>query len=147
MNASNEALNLISEVLESVRDLGVKGVTVALQNARTGKLSISDKNVDFTLRMVSGYYKIPIEEMINSNSKTGKRKIALAFSVYYLHNTFLYSLGDLNQIMRRHKSWLSKLNKMIVASMTTNNAIAEAKKKFDTEINLFIKKIEKNGKG
>ena len=140
MQASNEALNLISEVLESVRDLGVKGVTVALQNARSEKLSINDKNVDFTLRMVSSYYKIPVNEMINSNSKTGKRKIALAFAVYYLHNTFMYSLGDLHNVIKRHKSWLSKLNKMIMAELLKNNSIAEAKKKFDAEINSFLNK-------
>jgi hypothetical protein len=140
MQANDEAFNLISEVLESVRDLGVKGVTVALQNARSGSLSINDKNVSFTLQMVSNHYKIPVIEMINSNSKTGKRKIALAFSVYYLHNTFLYSLGDLCNIVKRHKSWLSKLNKMIVQEISKNNSIGEAKKKFDSEINIFLNK-------
>lgn len=143
MATSVESLNLINELLESVRDLGVKGVTTLLQNARGNTLTIGDKNVDFVLRAVSNYYKIPAEEIIYSKNKLVKRKIALAFSVYYLHNTFQYSLSSMNHLFRRDKALLSRLNAMIKNELKKHNEkIFEAKVKLDNEVNNYINNKE-----
>ena len=108
-----DSLNLINELLESLKDLGVEGVTTILQNARSKTLTLNDKNVEFTLKMVSNHYKRPMEEFIKTRSRDGRRRNAIAFCIYYLHNEFDYSFGQLQYIFGMDKSWLSRLNAMI----------------------------------
>jgi len=138
-----DSLNLINELLESLKDLGVEGVTTILQNARTKTLTLNDKNVEFTLKMVSNHYKRPMEEFIKTRSRDGRRRNAIAFCIYYLHNEFDYSFGQLQYIFGMDKSWLSRLNAMIKNDgKRRGSANYEVKQKFD----LIIKEY-KNSKG
>jgi len=138
-----DSLNLINELLESLKDLGVEGVTTILQNARTKTLTLNDKNVEFTLKMVSNHYKRPMEDFIKTRSRDGRRRNAIAFCIYYLHNEFDYSFGQLQYIFRMDKSWLSRLNAMIKNDgKRRGSANYEVKQNFD----LIIKEY-KNSKG
>lgn len=142
MANSFESLNLINELLESLKDLGVEGVTTVLQNARSKTLTY-DKDVEFTLKMVSNHYKRPMEEFINTRSRDGRRRNAIAFCVYYLKNDFNYSLGQLQYVFKMDKSWLSRLNAMIKKDgKRKGSSNYEVKQKFD----LIIKEY-KNIKG
>tara|TARA_R110000868_G_scaffold45623_4_gene151257 strand:- start:246 stop:677 length:432 start_codon:yes stop_codon:yes gene_type:complete len=138
-----DSLNLINELLESLKDLGVEGVTTILQNARSKTLTLNDKNVEFTLKMVSNHYKRPMEEFIKTRSRDGRRRNAIAFCIYYLHNEFDYSFGQLQYIFGMDKSWLSRLNAMIKNDgKRRGSANYEVKQKFD-----LIIKDYKNSKG
>jgi len=143
MANSFESLNLINELLESLKDLGVEGVTTVLQNARSKTLTLNDKNVEFTLKMVSNHYKRPMEEFIKTRSRDGRRRNAIAFCIYYLHNEFDYSFGQLQYIFGMDKSWLSRLNTMIKNDgKRKGSSNYEVKQKFD-----LIIKDYKNSKG
>jgi hypothetical protein len=138
-----DSLNLINELLESLKDLGVEGVTTILQNARSKTLTLNDKNVEFTLKMVSNHYKRPMEDFIKTRSRDGRRRNAIAFCIYYLHNEFDYSFGQLQYIFGMDKSWLSRLNAMIKNDgKRRGSANYEVKQKFD-----LIIKDYKNSKG
>ena len=143
MANSFESVNLISELLESLKDLGVEGVTTVLQNARSKTLTLNDENVEFILKMVSNHYKKPMESFINTRSRDGKRRNAIAFCVYYLHNEFHYSFGQLQYVFKMDKSWLSRLNAMIKKDgKRKGSSNYEVKQKFDSII-----KDYKNTKG
>ena len=143
MANSFESLNLINELLESLKDLGVEGVTTVLQNARSKTLTLNDSNVEFTLKMVSNHYKRPMEEFINTRSRDGRRRNAIAFCIYYLHNEFHYSFGQLQYVFKMDKSWLSRLNAMIKKDgKRKGSSNYEVKQKFDSII-----KDYKNTKG
>lgn len=139
----NEAVNLISEILTCVKHLGVKGVTTLLENARSKTLSVVDDDVEFVFKMVSSHFLIPIDEIVNSKSKVVKRRIALAFSIYYLHNNFQYSYRELSTLFKRDKSRLSRLNTMIKNEVGKKKSnLHDAKLKFDFLVNNYINKKE-----
>lgn len=146
MANSFESLNLINELLESLKDIGVEGVTTVLQNARSKTLTLNDANVEFTLKMVSNHYKRPMEEFINTRSRDGKRRNAIAFCVYYLHNDFKYSFGQLQYVFKMDKSWLSRLNSLIKKDGKRKNSVNyEVKNKFDSIIKDYITQKENYG--
>jgi hypothetical protein len=139
----NESINLLSEILTCVKHLGVKGVTTLLENARSKTLSVVDENVEFVFKMVSNHFLIPIDEIVNSKSKVVKRRIALAFSIYYLHNNFQYSYRELSTLFKRDKSRLSRLNTMIKNEVGKKKSnLHDAKLKFDFLVNNYINKKE-----
>ena len=139
----NESINLLSEILTCVKHLGVKGVTTLLENARSKTLSVVDENVEFVFKMVSNHFLIPIDEIVNSKSKVVKRRIALAFCIYYLHNNFQYSYRELCTLFKRDKSRLSRLNTMIKNEVGKKKSnLHDAKLKFDFLVNNYINKKE-----
>ena len=147
MANSFESLNLINELLESLKDLGVEGVTTVLQNARSKTLTLNDSNVEFTLKMVSNHYKRPMEEFINTRSRDGRRRNAIAFCIYYLHNEFHYSFGQLQYVFKMDKSWLSRLNSTIKNDgKRRGNVNYEVKQKFDSIIKEYKTQKENYGK-
>jgi|LakMenE27Jul10ns_1017307.scaffolds.fasta_scaffold01817_2 hypothetical protein len=139
----NESLELLNEILVCVKHIGVKGVTTLLENARSKTLSVVDDNVEFVFKMVSGHYLIPIDEIVNSKSKVVKKRIALAFSIYYLHNNFQYSYRELSTLFKRDKSRLSRLNTMIKTEIGKKKSnLHDAKLKFDFLVNNYLNKKE-----
>ena len=143
MANSFESINLVNELLESLKDIGVEGVTTVLRNARSKTLTLNDKNVEFTMQMVSNHYKRTMDEFINTRTRDARRKNAIAFCVYFLHNEFHYSFGQLQYIFKMDKSWLSRLNNKIKKEGKRKGSVNfEAKEKFD----LIIKEY-KNKKG
>lgn len=138
------SIQLINEVLNSVRDLGVDGTIVALQNARSGTITLSNESVDFTLKMVSNHFKYIVEDIVNSRIKSTGKKLAVGFVVYYLHNTFGFSLGDLQPVLKRHKSQLSRLNAWIKGRIEKKSeGLVSVKTKFDLEVSTFCLKNKK----
>ena len=98
--ASKET-DLLQEILRSIEVLGVIETSNALKIARNKSLSLEDKRIEFVLKMVSSNYNIPIEEIINSHSKSTKRMFALKFAIFYLYVSFQISLGTLKLIFKR----------------------------------------------
>jgi hypothetical protein len=134
--------DLIQELLKSVEALGIDATTNALKMARTNSLTLQDKRVEFVLNMVSQNYIFPIEEIINSHSKSNRRVLALKFSIYYLYEVFDISFGDLKLIFKRDKSLLSRSAKEIREMIKTNPSILNVKNRFDLLITDF--KIKNN---
>lgn len=134
--------DLIQELLKSVEALGIDATTNALKMARTNSLTLQDKRVEFVLNMVSQNYIFPIEEIINSHSKSNRRVLALKFSIYYLYEVFDISFGDLKLIFKRDKSLLSRSAKEIREMIKTNPSIINVKNRFDLLITDF--KIKNN---
>jgi chromosomal replication initiation ATPase DnaA len=133
---------LLDELLDGVKHLGVKGVTTLLQNARSKTLSVVDKNVEFVFNMVSNHYLIPIDEIVG-RSKVVKKRIALAFCIYYLHNNFQYSYSEISNLFKRDKSRLSRMNTMIKNEIgKKKSTINEAKLKFDFLVNNYLNQKE-----
>jgi chromosomal replication initiation ATPase DnaA len=133
---------LLDELLDGVKHLGVKGVTTLLQNARSKTLSAVDKNVEFVFNMVSNHYLIPIDEIVG-RSKVVKKRIALAFCIYYLHNNFQYSYSEISNLFKRDKSRLSRMNTMIKNEIgKKKSTINEAKLKFDFLVNNYLNQKE-----
>jgi len=133
---------LLDELLDGVKHLGVKGVTTLLQNARSKTLSAVDKNVEFVFNMVSNHYLIPIDEIVG-RSKVVKKRIALAFCIYYLHNNFQYSYTEISNLFKRDKSRLSRMNTMIKNEIgKKKSTINEAKLKFDFLVNNYLNQKE-----
>jgi chromosomal replication initiation ATPase DnaA len=133
---------LLDELLDGVKHLGVKGVTTLLQNARSKTLSTVDKNVEFVFNMVSNHYLIPIDEIVG-RSKVVKKRIALAFCIYYLHNNFQYSYSEISNLFKRDKSRLSRMNTMIKNEIgKKKSTINEAKLKFDFLVNNYLNQKE-----
>jgi hypothetical protein len=123
--------DLIQELLKSVEVLGVDATTNALKIARSNTLSLSDKRVEFVLKMVSDHYVKTIDDIINSHSKSTGRIFALKFAIYYLYEVFDFSFGDLKMIFKRDKSLLSRSTKDIKMLVETNVNIMKVKNKFD----------------
>ena len=117
--ASKET-DLLQEILRSIEVLGVIETSNALKIARNKSLSLEDKRIEFVLKMVSSNYNIPIEEIINSHSKSTKRMFALKFAIFYLYDSFQISLGTLKLIFKRDKSLLSRSNKQMKSFFVTN---------------------------
>jgi hypothetical protein len=69
--------------------------------------------------------------MVSLKNHSHKRKIALAFSVYYLHNQG-YSFGTMKKVFNRSRSRLSRLNTMIEEMIDTGDKyVIETKKELD----------------
>jgi hypothetical protein len=134
--------DLIQELLKSVETLGIDATTNVLKMARTNSLTLQDKRVEFVLNMVSQNYIFPIEEIINSHSKSNRRVLALKFSIYYLYEVFDISFGELKLIFKRDKSLLSRSAKEIREMIKTNPSILNVKNRFDLLITDF--KIKNN---
>lgn len=104
----NKAINLLEQLLKTVEGLGIDETTKLLVSGTEDSLNLSDNRVDFVLKIVSVEFKIPIPEMINSYSKSTKRKFAIMFGVYYLHGNFGISFGDLSKLYQRDKGLLCR---------------------------------------
>ena len=138
MPASEQTITLLSVFSEAVRDLGEKQVVAVLQNARCKTVTIKDPNVDFVLKMVANHYKLQVDEMLYGSSRSGKRKLALCFSLFYLHKVFSYSFGELRFLFKKHKSQLSRWNKMIESGLADKaSGIFSQKERFDLAINSY----------
>jgi len=130
-------VDLIHELLKSVEVLGVEATTDALKIARTNTLTLQDKRVDFVLKMVSSHYMMPVQEIINSRSKSIKRVLALKFSIHYLYEVFGFSFGELKLFFKRDKALLSRSNKELKQMSDSNSAVKNIKNKFDLIITDF----------
>lgn len=137
MSKNSEPSLLFLELYESVKQIGLKGVTTILQNSRSGSVTISNEDIDFVVKMVSNHYLIPVEEIISGKNKSVKKRLALGFASYYLNNVFGYTLRELEQKLKKDKATLSRFNKWITE---------ELKKKktshYHDANNLFMIKIE-----
>lgn len=143
MSSKTEPSLLFYELYESIKQIGIKGVTTILQNTRKGAVRISDDDVDFVVKMVSNHYLIPVEEIISGTNKSLKKRLALGFASYYLNNVFGYTLRDLEKKMRKDKATLSRFNKWISQELIKKKA-----SHYHDANNLFMIKIEtyKNNK-
>ena len=139
--ASKET-DLLQEILRSIEVLGVIETSNALKIARNKSLSLEDKRIEFVLKIVSSNYNIPIEEIINSHSKSTKRMFALKFAIFYLYDSFQISLGTLKLIFKRDKSLLSRSNKQMKSFFENDKYVIDLKNKFDLMITDF--KIQNN---
>ena len=137
MSTKTEPSLLFFELYESIKQIGVKGVTTILQNTRKGAVRISDNDVDFVVKMVSNHYLIPVEEIISGTNKSLKKRLALGFASYYLNNVFGYTLRDLEKKMKKDKATLSRLNKLISEELSKKKA-----SHYHDANNLFMIKIE-----
>lgn len=138
----NTEKDLISELLKSVEVLGVDATTNILKVSRTNTLTLQDKRVDFILKMVSNHFLHTIDEIINSNTKSYKKALAIKFSIYYLYESFDFSFTELKLFFKRDKSLLSRFNKEIKELAKTNSVIKETKNKFDLLVTDF--KLQNN---
>ncbi len=107
-NNNNNSLALLEAFLKTVAELGVEETTKLLYSSQGSTLTLSDKRVEFVLRTVSAEFKIPIDEMIYSYSKSTKRKFSIMFGIYYLHGHFGISFGDLQKLYKRDKGLLCR---------------------------------------
>lgn len=129
--------DLLHELFKSVEVLGVSETTKALKIARDSVLTFQDHRVDFVLKMVCGKYNLSVDEMIYTHTKSIKRVLALKFCTYYLYEHFEISYKDLESIMKRDKSLLSRQTKELKADFVTNNSMKEIKSKFDLLVKDF----------
>jgi len=143
MSKNSESSVLFLELYESIKQIGLKGVTTILQNSRSGAVTISNEDVDFVIKMVSNHYLVPIDEIISGKNKSVKKRLALGFASYYLNSVFGYTFRELEQKLKKDKATLNRLNKFISVELS--------KKKishYHDANNLFLIKIEtyKNNK-
>ena len=132
MNTDNTALLLIT-LTDSIRELGSDGVVAILRNARQGYL---DETVDKVVKEIANYHKLSAEDMVSLKNHSHKRKIALGFCVYYLHNQG-YSFGTMKKVFNRSRSRLSRLNTMIEEMIDNGDKyVIETKKELDKIIKL-----------
>lgn len=129
--------DLIQELFKSVEALGIDGTTNALKIARSKSLILEDRRVEFVLNMISTHYNIPIEEIINTHTKSTKRMLALKFAIYFLYERFDISFGDLRQVFKRHKSLLSRNTKEMRAMIMENEHVKNLCNRFDIMITDF----------
>jgi hypothetical protein len=137
MAKNSEPSMLFFELYESVKQIGVQGVTTILQNSRSGSVTISDEDVDFVIKMVSNHYLIPIEEIISGTNKSLKKRLALGFASYYLNNVFRYTLRELENKLKKDKATLSRVNKWITEELKKKKA-----SHYHDADSLFMIKIE-----
>lgn len=138
-------LTLIEQLMKAVDDLGVETTTKVLQSAQNKTLSLMDKRVEFVLKMVSNEFAMPIEEMINSYSRSTKRKFSIMFGVYYLHGHFDISFGDLNLLYKRDKALLCRyfhIIRNLSKGEPSERALIKYRDKFDLLVTEF--KISNN---
>lgn len=139
MIATNESVILFSELAESVKALGATAVTNILQKARSGSVSLEDKNIDMIINMVCDHYHLTYDKMITSQNKSYTRQLAIAFSTFYLHRYFGYSLSDLSLVFRRHKSQLSRASNRVKSEIESENGVIyETSKIFLLKVNTHI---------
>ena len=140
-------IQLIEQLLRTVESLGIDETAKLLASAESSSLSLADKRVEFVLKMISVEFRIPIEEMINSYSKSTKRKFSIMFGVYYLHGSFQISFGDLEKIYKRNKGLLCRYYhqiKKLSHSNSDQKTMVKYRDKFDLIITDFT--INKNNK-
>ena len=138
-------LTLIETFLRSVEDLGVESTIKALQTAQGNALTLQDKRVEFVLKMVANEFQMPIEEMINSYSRSTKRKFSIMFGVYYLHGHFGISFGELNMLYKRDKALLCRYFH-IVKSLKRNEPSEKALLKYRDKFDLLVTDFTINNK-
>lgn len=138
----NTEKDLITELLKSVEVLGVDATTNILKVSRTNTLTLQDKRVEFVLKMVSNHFMHTIDDIINSNTKSYKKALAIKFSIYYLYESFNFSFTELKLFFKRDKSLLSRFNKEIKELSKTNDVIKKTMNKFDLLITDF--KLQNN---
>lgn len=126
----NSVVPLFEFLLKSVKHFGVEQTTHIIKTALTKQLTFKNKDVDFVFKMVCGELKIDIDDVIFSNDKSIKRKYALMFVVYYLHQSFFISFGDLSYLLKRDKSLLYKYYSEI-KNLTEEKTLIQYKNKFD----------------
>ena len=133
----NTEKDLISELLKSVEVLGVDATTNILKISRSNTLTLQDKRVEFVLKMVSNHFLHSVDDIINSNTKSHKKALAIKFSIYYLYEVFDFTFSELKLFFKRDKSLLSRFNKEIKELIKTNDVIKSTMNKFDLLITDF----------
>ena len=134
-------MTLIEQLLKSVACLGIDETTKLLMSGQDDSLTLSDKRVEFVFKMVSVEFKIPIEEMISSYSKSTKRKFSIMFGVYYLHGFFKISFGDLQKLYKRDKGLLCRYFhqlKNLSPQKLSDKALIRYRDRFDLLVSDFI---------
>lgn len=137
MKKNSESSLLFLELYESVKHIGIEGVTTILQNTRSGSVTISNEDIDFVVKMVSSHYLIPIEEIISGTNKSVKKRLALGFASYYLNNIFEYKLRELEKMLKKDKATLCRLNNWIKEELKKKKASV-----YHDADSLFMIKIE-----
>jgi len=137
----SSVIPLFEFLLKSVKHFGVEQTTFIIKTALTKQLTFKNNDVDFVFKMVCSELKIEIDDVIFSNDKSIKRKYALMFVVYYLHQSFFISFGDLSYLIKRDKSLLYKYYSEI-KNLTQEETLIQYKNKFDLLVSEYnINKI------
>lgn len=105
--------DIFVELLKTVETIGVDGTANALKSARCEKLTLSDKKVEFIVKLTSEYFKMSMEDIISSKSRSGNRVHALKLICYYLNTAFGFHIVDISSLVKRDKGLVSRYCKQV----------------------------------
>lgn len=131
--------DIFVELVKTVEAIGVDDTANALKAARFEKLSLSDKKVEFVVKLTTAHFKMSMDEIISSKSKVGNRVHALKLICYYLNNTFGYQIVDISSLVKRDKGLVSRYCKEVqeIKDEKKNHFFQKVFKIYDTAINDF----------
>jgi chromosomal replication initiation ATPase DnaA len=136
---------LQDQLLQTVAVVGIDNTIKVLKKAQNHNTSKS-KEVDFVIESVAEIVGIEKERILNGNSRTDERKIALAVCIYFLKNKMSYSFDELNIIFNKDESVLSRYNSMIdkMSDKPSNDFDRKLSECFSRMSIKFSEKIIKN---
>lgn len=145
MGVSNDNSSiLLREISVSLKQFGSLRVISILSDARKIAMEeklFENKNVDLITKLICKEFELSPAELINSKNKLNKRKIAFSLIIYYLHNSFNMSFGDLKIIFKKDRALFFRYNELVIKGIKNKTEnIIKLKNKFD----LIIKKNKSN---
>lgn len=144
MGVTDNSSILVKEISVSLKQFGSQRVISILSDARKiaqEERLFENKNVDLVTKLICKEFELSPAELINSKNKLNKRKIAFSLIIYYLHNSFNMSFGDLKIIFKKDRALFFRYNELVMKGIKNKTEnIIKLKNKFD----LIIKKKKSN---
>jgi len=113
----------------------LENTIVSVKDAKSKSLILSEFDVEFVLNCVFNVTGVDKERILYGTDRNDERKMALALCIYFIRKEFLYSYSELQYILKKDKSGLSRYYSMI------ENLPKNPKTDFDKKLSSFIKKI------
>lgn len=127
----NSSISIVFDNLIST----LENTIAEVKQAKSKSLTLSDFDVDFILSCVYEVTGVNKERILYGTDRTDERKMALALCIYFIRKEFFYSYSELQKILKKDKSGLSRYY-LIIEKMPKN-----PKTEFDKKLSSLIKNI------
>jgi hypothetical protein len=141
--SQEETIEILEELLNSVKSRGYKKTLTVLKTERLKKANLTTPFEQFVVKSVADAFEITEDDLIFSRYIRGENKYAIGFCVYYLYDNA--SLGEIHKKIFKHKNktLLSKY-RQIVFDMRATNVVDKKFISIKTELDKKIENFKKN---
>lgn len=118
--SQEETIEILEELLNSVKSRGFKKTLTVLKTEKHKKVNLTTPFEQFVVQSVANAFEITEDDLIYGRYIRGENKYAIGFCVYYLYENA--SLGEIHKKIFNHKNktLLSKYRQIIFDLRATN---------------------------